>query len=299
MSVHLVLDTTASLPQSFLEALEVPIIPQYVHFGERTFRDQEELTPAEFYRRQAQAYDPPRTSAPSPAEFVPIFNEMLGNDPSGTILCVHPSAEVSGTVRSAEVARDQIREEHPDADVRIFDTRSVSAGLGLMAWEAVRRVEEGTEAESLLRSLAFMRDHMRVFFVVDTLRYLAAGGRIGRASHLVGSLLEIKPILTLDDGVVAAHSRSRTRKRAVQKLRELAGQAAGGRTASDRLLFAVAHAVCEEEAAELCQDLETALDPDVSFLAEIGPSIGVHAGPGTLAIALVRLPPKVANRLER
>lgn len=281
--IHIITDTTANLPQEILDAYGIPQVPQYVHFGEETLRDSFDISPAEFYARQAAADELPKTSAPSPADFVPLFSHIQSEDPRGTVLCIHPSSEVSGTVRSARLAAA----DFPDLDIRIFDTRSVSLGLGLMVWEAARMVQAGAGAEAVLERLKYMRDHTQTYFVVGTLEYLAKGGRIGRAQHLLGTLLDIKPILTLKDGVVESYSRARTRSRAIAAIRDLVIQQAQGQP---RLQLGVAHAVCEAEGRALYEELTAALNPETSLFAEIGPSIGVHAGPGTLAVCWVSLP---------
>ncbi len=281
--IHIITDTTANLPQEILDTYGIPQVPQYVHFGEETLRDSFDISPAEFYARQAAADELPKTSAPSPADFVPLFSRIQSEDPRGTVLCIHPSSEVSGTVRSARLAAA----DFPDLDIRIFDTRSVSLGLGLMVWEAARLVQAGASAEAVLERLKHMRDHTQTYFVVDTLEYLAKGGRIGRAQHLLGTLLDIKPILALRDGVVESYSRARTRSRAIAAIRDLVIQQAQGQP---RLQLGVAHAVCEAEGRALYEELAAALNPETSLFAEIGPSIGVHAGPGTLAVCWVSLP---------
>lgn len=281
--IHIITDTTANLPQEVLDQYAIPLVPQYVHFGAETLHDSFDISPAEFYARQAAANELPKTSAPSPADFAPHFSRIQDEDPDGTVLCIHPSSEVSGTVRSARLAAA----EFPNLDIRIFDTRSVSLGLGLMVWEAARMVRDGADVEVVLERLQYMRDHTQTYFVVDTLEYLAKGGRIGRAQHLLGTLLDIKPILTLVDGVVESHSRARTRTRAIATIRDLILQQAQGKP---RLRLGVAHAMCEEEGRALCADLVAALHPETVLFAEIGPSIGVHAGPGTLAACWVSLP---------
>jgi DegV family protein with EDD domain len=141
--------------------------------------------------------------------------------------------------------------------------------------------------------MAVMRDNMQVYFAVKTLEYLAKGGRIGRASHLMGTMLDIKPLLTVTDGAIDAHSRFRTWKRAVEGLRELVLSEVpppAGRDAGERLHMGVVHAVSEEEAQQLYDELSQALQPDVMLFAEIGPGLGVHVGPGALSVQWARVP---------
>lgn len=281
--IRIVTDTTANLPQHILDEFNIPVVPQYVHFGQDTARDYFDISPAEFYRRQKTTPELPKTSAPPPADFLPIFRSILDEDPAATILCIHPSTDVSGTIRSAEVAAM----EFPGADIRIYDTRSVSLGLGLTVWHIAELVRAGAGIDTVMARLDYMRDSLKTLFVVETLDYLAKGGRIGRASHLLGTLLDIKPILALVDGVVESHSKARTRKRSVATIRDMVIEDADGRP---NLQLGVGHAACEEEGRALAAELQTALNPQRALFVELGPSIGVHAGPGTLAVGWISLP---------
>nr|MBN1228192.1 DegV family protein [Anaerolineae bacterium] len=280
--IRVVTDTTASVPNGFFEEHNIPVIAQYVHFGQDAYRGYYDISPAQFFEMLPKAPELPKTSAPTVGDFVTLFESLLAEDPDATLLCIHPSTEVSGTVRSAIPAQDMF----PKADIHIFDTRSVSLGLGLMVMEAVKMVEAGESLESVLKMLAYMRDNMQVYFVVETLEYLAKGGRIGRASHLVGTLLDIKPILSLVDGTVTSHSKARTRKRSLAEMRQIVMENAQGKAG---LHLGIAHAVCREEAEAFGNDLQAVLNPEVYLFTEVGPAIGVHAGPGTLAVGWVLL----------
>jgi DegV family protein with EDD domain len=169
----------------------------------------------------------------------------------------------------------------PDADIRIIDTRSVALGLGLMVCEAARMVRDGAGIDDVLACLDDMREGMNILFIVDTLEYLHKGGRIGRAAHLIGSMLDLKPVLAMRDGVVESHARYRTRRRSLGGLRDLVLESARGKSG---LQLAIIHAVCEEEARQLADELREELKPDVFMFGENGPSIGVHAGPGTIGV---------------
>ncbi len=281
--IKIVTDTTCSLPKEILDEFDIPMVPQYVHFGEETYRGFYEISPAEFFAKQAAASDLPKTSAPPPGDFKPIFDDILAKDPSTTILCLHPSSEVSGTVRSARPAAA----DYPDADIRIIDTRSISAGLALIVLEAAKMVRDGAAVEQVENRVQQMSQAMQILFVVDTLDYLAKGGRIGRASHLMGTLLDIKPILAFVDGQVTPHSKARTRKRSLVTMRDLVVEdvtekIAGG---ASRIHLGVAHGVCPDEGQQMLDWLTEAINPEVTIFTEIGPAIGVHAGPGVIAVS--------------
>ncbi len=275
--LHLITDTVAGLPLETLERLGIPCVPQIVIFGQQSYREFYDITVGEFYTRQAAASELPRTSAPSPGEFEALFEQILAADPTAQILCIHPSAEVSGTVRSARPAAAMF----PEARIRIFDTRSASLGQGMMVLEAARMAQAGLDADTILRRLAEMRDRMQVLFVPQTLDYLHKGGRIGRAAHLVGTMLDIKPLLAFREGVVQSHSKQRTHRRAIAAMRDLVLESARGRQG---LHLGVMHALCEAEARALADELCGEVTPEVFLFGELGPAIGVHVGPGTLGV---------------
>jgi DegV family protein with EDD domain len=286
MTIHIITDTTAGLPQSIVDEFNIPVVPQYVHFGEETLLDTYDIDARTFYERQAASSELPKTSAPTVGEFLKVFEPILSGEPDATILCIHPSTEVSGTVRSAHPAADQVRETYPQADIRIFDTRSISIGLGLAVWEAARMARAGETADDIMARMAHIRDNLHVYFVVNTLDYLAKGGRIGRAAHLLGSLLDIKPVLKLSDGVVESHSKARTRKRSLSMMREYVLEDADQKPG---LRLGVAHAACEDEAQEFADSICADLDPELFLFAELGPAIGAHAGPRTIAVGWVNV----------
>jgi len=275
--IKIVTDTTCSLPKEILDEFNIPMVPQYVHFGEETYRGFYEISPAEFFAKQAAASELPKTSAPPPGDFYPIFDQILAENPDATILCIHPSSEVSGTVRSALPAAAA----YPDADIRIIDTRSVSVGLGLIVYEAAKMARDGAAVERVMDRIKQMGEAMQILFVVDTLDYLAKGGRIGRASHLMGTLLDIKPILAFVDGQVTSHSKARTRKRSLVTMQDLVVEDVAGKSG---MHLAVAHAVCPDEGQRVLEWLTEAINPAVTIFTEVGPAIGVHAGPGVIAV---------------
>ncbi|MBN1122074.1 MAG: DegV family protein [Anaerolineae bacterium] len=281
--IKIVTDTTCSLPKEILDEFNIPMVPQYVHFGEETYRGFYEISPAEFFAKLPGASELPKTSAPPPGDFYPIFDDILAEDPEATILCIHPSSEVSGTVRSARPAAAS----YPDADIRIIDTRSISVGLALIVYEAAKLARDGATVNRVMDRIKQMSEAMQILFVVDTLEYLAKGGRIGRASHLMGTLLDIKPILAFVDGQVTPHSKARTRKRSLVTMRDLvvedvAEKITGGQSGFQ---LAVAHGVCPDEGQRMLDWLTEAINPTMTIFAEVGPAIGVHAGPGVIAVS--------------
>ncbi|MBN1428510.1 MAG: DegV family protein [Anaerolineae bacterium] len=278
MTIKIVTDTTVWLPKEIFEDYDIVNIPQYVVFGQESLRDYIDVNPTEFYRRQAIAQELPKTSAPTVGDFEIVYRDILDNDPAATILSIHVSSAVSGTVRSALPAVSDL----PDAKIHVFDTRNISVGLGLMVYQAARMARDGATVDAILKQLETMRDTAQFFFLVDTLDYLAKGGRIGRAAHLIGTLLDIKPLLVLRDGVVTDYARYRTHKRALAALIEMVIQECRDKTG---LQLGVVHGVREEEARAMADQLLAELKPEVYLFGEIGPAIGVHAGPGVLGVS--------------
>lgn len=281
--IRIVTDTDANLPQEVIEEFRIGVAPIHLIFGDEVLRERVDISDAESYARMAAAPELPKTSQPPASEFLSIYERMLAEDPRATILSIHISSLLSGTVNSARQAAAM----YPDADIRIFDTRSASFGQSLMVRHAADMARRGASVDAILERLSQMRDDMRVFFVLETLEYLARGGRIGRAAHLLGTLLDLKPILTVTEGIIDAHSRHRTRRRALAALRALVMEDA---RPGPNLHMGVIHAVSEEPARQLHDELVASLSPGVMLFGELGPGLGVHTGPGALGVCWVHVP---------
>ncbi len=271
---RVVADTTCVLPPHIYRPLNIPMIPQVINFGEESFREGVDIDAARFMERLLMGKDLPKTAAPYPGDFIEVFQECVQAGES--VVCVHPSSDVSGTVRSAEIARQSF----PGADIRIIDTRSVVGPLGGMVLEADKLAKQGAsadEVEALVRSLM---PRARIYFMVDTMEFLRRGGRVGGAQALIGTVLQIKPILTFRDGRVDQFERERTKKKALARIKELILSEAS-RDADAHV--SVMHAGSRQEAEELAADLKQSLGiPDV-LVADLAPAIITHAGPGALA----------------
>jgi DegV family protein with EDD domain len=287
--IRLVTDTGASLPPDIARKFGIDMAAIHIIFGDEVLLEGFELAGAEGYRRMAAAKELPKTNPPSPGEFVDIYNKILAIDPNTTILSIHLSGGLSETVSSARLAAQTL----PDADIHIFDTRSVAMGEGLMVMEVARMIRDGKGITEIMSTLEMLRDRMQVVFAVKTLENLAKGGRIGRASYLMASMFEIKPLLKLTEGVIDAHSRHRTWQRALSELRTLVVDdvvAAFSRGGAQRLLVAVVHAHNEAEGREIADDLNEALKPDLHLFGEVGLGLGVHAGPDSLGVCWAVMP---------
>ena len=213
--ITIVADTTAGLPLELLKEKGIPVVPQIVIFGEDSYRDDTELDTATFLQKLKAASTLPKTAAPPPALYNPIFEEARKN--KEPVVVIAPSAKVSGTVRAATVAA----QDYPDVDVRVVDSLTIAGNLGSLVLMAHQWASEGLYADTIVTRLHDRIVRGRIYFLVDTLEYLQKGGRIGGAKALLGEMLQIKPILTVRDGQVEPFEQQRTKKRALARLVEI------------------------------------------------------------------------------
>ena len=279
--VRIVTDTTSSLPIDLADELDIPILPQIVTFGETSYRDDTQLSTQDFLEKLRASPSPPTTTAPSPALFAPIFRRLLENDEA--IICLHPSADLSGTVRSANVAV----QDFPDADIRVVDTRTTAGPLATMVLLAAQWAREGLSADAIVARVEDMIPRQRVYFLVDTLEYLRRGGRIGGASALLGGLLQVKPILTLTGGKVEPFEQQRTARRALARVRELVLAECPH---CAEAYPSVMHADARERAEALAADLATELGLSEIPVYALPPAVVAHGGPGLLAVGFFVAP---------
>ncbi len=274
--VKIVADTTSSVPLSILGELGIPCIPQMIVFGETTYRDDTEMDTAMFLSKLRSSPALPKTAAPPPSLYTPIYKESI--DRGEDILVVAPSAELSGTVRSALVAAN----DFPEGHIQVVDTRTIAGGLASLVLTATEWSREAPDLAALAGRVSEMASRERVYFLVDTLEYLFKGGRIGGAQALLGGLLQVKPILTLKNGRAEAVESLRTKKRALARLIELVKMDCP-RTAEAHLT--VSHSDNEAEARWIADQLCVELGIRDIPIYQLPPAIVVHAGPGTLSVS--------------
>jgi len=273
--VKIVADTTCGLPRAMLEDRDIPLIPQVVIFGEEAYHDDSELDTPAFLRKLKASEKLPKTSAPEPSLYQPIFSAAA--EKGDSVVVVAPTSKASGTVRSAQVAA----QDFPNADIRVVDTMTVSCNLGSMVLLAHDMACQGKSAGEIADRLNEMTPRGRLYFVVDTLEYLAKGGRIGGAKKLLAELLEIKPILQVKDGQVEPFEQQRTRKRALSRLVEVAVEQCKG---GDGAHLCVIQVDAEEEAKALVEQLKASIPVAEIPIYELPPAIVVHSGPRAMGI---------------
>jgi len=286
--VRVVTDSTSDLSPDLAAAHGITVVPLKVFFGERVYSDGIDLTPQDFYAALARRGEVhPTTSPPAPEEFLAVYKSLIGE---ADIVSLHISAEMSLTTQEASKALAAgigalalLRRDGTAPRVEILDSRSVSLALGLQAVFAARMAERGVPMAGILERLQTIREGIEVLFVVDTLEYLARGGRIGRARAVLGGLLGIKPILGIVGGEVVAVDRVRGGRRAHPKMLDLFRE----KIDSKRPVFAgLIHANAPAWADRLRGLLEESFDLRDLILCEMGPVVGAHAGPGTVGAAL-------------
>lgn len=273
--IKIVTDTTAVLPQEYCAQHDVTMVPQIIRFGEETFLEGVEMSEPEFLRRLKTSAVLPATAAPAPGLFDETFRQAA--EQGYPVLSLHPSREVSGTVASAYTARSL----YPLADIRVIDMRTVAGCLGEAVKLAVKWRAEALTVDQIEERLKALIPRCRTYFLVATLEYLQRNGRIGGATRLVGSVLQIKPILQLRDGQVEPLDKVRTHQKALERLKDLVFEEC---PRSPEAHLCVMHADAADEAHKLCAELRAELGIADIPLYSVGPAITTHAGPGTLAV---------------
>jgi DegV family protein with EDD domain len=273
--VKIITDTTSCLYPQDAALYAIPVIPQVINFGEDSYLEGVDMDIPTFMARLKASPELPKTAAPPPELFIKEFQRLV---PLGEpILCIHPSLEVSGTVRSAQVAAA----EFPGADIRIIDTRLIASPLSSLVILAAKWAEAGEDADLIESKIKEKASRSRIYFMVATLEYLAKGGRIGSASALLGSLLQIKPILTFRDGKVHPCEKERTHRQAVTKLKEITvSQISRGENG----YLTVMHAGVPEQGQQLAEELRLRLELTDVPVHNMPPAIITHGGPGILGV---------------
>lgn len=268
--IRIVTDSTADLPGDIIKRYGITVVPLKVFFGREVFLDGVEITPDEFFRRQV-AGEVSTTSQPSPVEFVDCYRPFV--DAGDEIISIHISGSMSGTVQSANLARTML--EYPQLEV--IDSGVVSVALGIMVVNAARAVAAGKTRAEISAMVKDMQRKLRVYFMVDTLEYLQRGGRIGRAQVFLGTLLNVKPLLTFRDGLVHPHEKVRGRTKACDRIVSLMQEEYGeGR----RIQCWVAHGAFPEGLEMVKRGLSESFDCVEMITSRLGPVVGTHGGPG-------------------
>jgi DegV family protein with EDD domain len=270
-----VLDSTADFPEAPKRYPSWRVVPLYVRFGDESYRDYVDIGPAEFYRRLAGAAELPTTSQPTPADFLAAYREL---DAYERIYSIHVSAKLSGTFASAGLAAA----DGPGDRIRLIDSETASAAIALLALAIRRRLERGTTDEEIDALVERFKRDGGLLFTLDTLEYLARGGRIGKAQAMTGQLLQVKPILGLSDGEVVPVKRVRGSRKALEEIAAELRERTAGR---EGIRVGIGHAEAPERAKELEQlVLDAVPGAGIEIVTTLGAVIGTHAGPGAVGV---------------
>jgi len=268
----IVLDSTADFPEAPERFPNWRVVPLYVLFGDESYRDYVDLSPEQFYARLRSSPELPTTSQPTPGDFLTTYEELSGYE---RIYSLHLSAALSGTYQSARTAAAELGDK-----VRVVDSESASAAIAMLGLAIQRRLERGTTDEEIEQFVARYEPKVGLLFTVDTLEFLAKGGRIGRASAMAGQLLNIKPILTISGGEVVPVKRVRGNQKAMQ---EFVRDFTEGTVDNPGLRVGIAHADAPDKADALAEMVRrTRPQAQLEIVTELGPVVGAHAGPGTV-----------------
>jgi DegV family protein with EDD domain len=277
MPVRIITDSTADIPPQVAAELGIRVMPLYVHFGNQVYRDGVDLTPEDFYRKLVANKTLPTTSTVAPVEFAQICDEL--SKETDEILAVTVSSKLSATYDVALQGRDLRKDKK--CRVEVLDSKLFCMALGLVVIGAARRAREGATLDNVVESAKGLYSRIHVRMAFDTLEYMRKGGRIGAAEAFMGRMLDVKPILTLKDGMAMPVVRRRTRAKAVEYLRKFA---ASFNTIAE---LAVAYTTTPEDAVGMVDDLDDIFPKERIYLSVIGPVVGTHLGPGALGIAVV------------
>lgn len=276
--VAVITDSSAYLPQEIVEELDLHIVPLTLHWQGESYRDGEDIRAEEFYERLAEANDLPTTSQVTVGEFERLFQELLERD--FAIIAMLISSGISGTVESAI----QAKENFPDAPIVVMDSKLVSMALGFMVMAVARAAKTGASLEECQALAEEVYPKIGVYFTVDTLKYLNKGGRINTAKRLLGSALNIKPLMEIRDGKIELVESVRSRKKALQRMLELVEKGIDSR---QPVRISTFHAAADTENQQLMAEAIERFAPVETVTTFVSPVIGAHTGPGTVSIAFM------------
>lgn len=286
MQVKILTDSASDLPLDFYNEHHVTFFPLKVQFNGTEYEDVKTINPKMVYDA-IRAGNIPKTSQSSPLLFEEIFTRMAENNEIGIYIAF--SSALSGTYQTAVMILDQVKEKYPNFDLTIVDTKCASLGQGLIVKEAVKLAETNAAKEQILKDVLFRVEHMEHLFTVEDLEYLAKGGRVSKASAFLGGLLNIKPLLNVEEGKLVPLEKIRGKKKLFHRIIEVMSER--GENLHEQMI-GISHADTEETAFEIRNMIEEAFHPKEIYISAIGSGIGAHTGAGTIAVFFLNQLPK-------
>jgi len=278
--VALVTDSTTYMPADLVKKYNISVAPQVLIWGDQIYKDGVDINANEFFTRLKTAKVMPTTAQVSVVSFQEVFQDLVSKD--FEVLALLISSKLSGTVQSAIQAKDLM--DSAKEKIHVVDSQSVAMALGFQVLAVARALEQGASLKEAIALAEKSFEYTGVFFAVDTLEFLHRGGRIGSAQRFIGTMLNMKPILAIQDGRVEGIERIRTKAKAQDRVLELTIEKVAGRTP---VHLATLHANAAEDARALLTRAEQTLHPVESLLTEVSPTVGTHAGPGTVGLAFM------------
>lgn len=275
MTVKIVTDSTSDLPPKLAEELGITIVPAYVHFGDEVYHDRVDISEDEFYQRLLSDPIHPSTEPPTPQDFVEVY-QKLSQEADG-IISIHISSKLSATYNSALRGRELVETDCP---IEVVDSQLVTMGLGLLVTAAATTAESGNSLQQVTEEVRQIIPSIHVLGLFDTLKYLALGGRIGKVKALLGSVLAVKPMLTMEDGELEPAGQVRNRSNGIDMLFDFV------KDTGDIQDLAIVYSTTPDEAQILVERMSSIFTKEQIKLTRLGPALGVHGGPGILFVAL-------------
>jgi DegV family protein with EDD domain len=279
--IAVVTDSCASIPEPILKELKINWVAYYIHRGEEVLRDLVTAKRDSFYHWLATANVLPKTANPGPGDYLQVYQSLAEEEGVREIVSIHMTSKGSGAYQAACAAKNMMRERLPSLMIEVVDTLNVSMCHGWMVIEAARAALAGKSLPEIVDLVAKMMPITQMIQTADTLKYLYMGGRIGKAQHMMGSLLKIKPLIGMKDGIIVPLGQARSRKSAYEKMIQLVESVVGYK---GRVKIAYVHAAALEEAEKIKTLAEERLTCVESLFAELSPALGVHTGPGTAGL---------------
>ena len=277
MIVKIVTDSTADLPAELANELGITVVPLYVCFGKAAYRDRVDISEDDFYKRLLQDSTHPTTTQPTPQDFAEVYRKLSSK--ADGIISIHISEKLSGTCNSALQGKKLVGNGCP---IEVVNSKTTSMALGLLVMAAATIAKSGKSVPQVAEDVRQLVSDVHLLVLFDTLKYLAKGGRIGKAKSLLGSVLNIKPMLTIKDGEFVPVTQVRSRSKGIEKLFDFV------KDADNIEDLAIIHSTTPDEADSLSGRIGSILTPKQVRITRLGPALGVHGGPGVLAIAFRR-----------
>jgi len=275
MVVRIVTDSTSDIPPQLIKELDILVVPVYVQIGEKFLRDGIDISHDEIYDKVREGSTKITTSQPNPHDFADVYQKL--SQETNDIISIHLTSDLSGTYNSALQGKDMI---NSPMNVEVVDSRTVSMGLGLITIAAARMAQKGKNMAEITEEVKSIAPNTNVFAMFDTLKYVLQGDRLGKASALLGNLLNVKPMLTIKNGKLSPAGVSRTRKKGLDRLFDIV------KNTKHPYEVGIAQSTTSDETITLKERLSSLVDKSRIYISRLGPALGSHGGPGTLILAV-------------